>query len=107
MRLRRTRNVGGSHLLNSRFHGRVCTLVRIFLIFVAGACLCRKAAGASLDEEKVAPDRTDFRTELKEVWAAAASGDYATALKILKPLADVGNPRAEDDLGGFYARGWG
>ena len=40
-------------------------------------------------------------------WAAYRRGDHATALKILKPLADAGNADAEYDVGTMYSDGHG
>jgi TPR repeat protein len=33
--------------------------------------------------------------------------DYAAALKIIRPLAEGGNPTAQYELGGLYYEGWG
>ena len=35
--------------------------------------------------------------------AAYQRGDYATALKFLRPLAEQGNPKAQHSLGYIYA----
>lgn len=40
-------------------------------------------------------------------WAAYVRGDHATALRILKPLAEAGNADAEYDLGTMYSDGHG
>jgi uncharacterized protein len=45
--------------------------------------------------------------ELEEAVAAAHQGDYATALRLLSPLAGKGDARAEFDLGFMHAQGWG
>ena len=45
--------------------------------------------------------------ELDEGVAAARSGDYATARRLLSPLADRGDARAQFDLGFMHAYGWG
>jgi tetratricopeptide (TPR) repeat protein len=39
--------------------------------------------------------------------AAAASGDYVTALRLLRPLADQGDVQAQYNLGVFYDHGLG
>lgn len=39
--------------------------------------------------------------------AALQRGDYETALKLWRPLADQGNPMAMIDLGGMYELGQG
>jgi TPR repeat protein len=39
--------------------------------------------------------------------AAAMRGDYATALRIVRPLADQGNAEAQNHLGIMYERGHG
>jgi uncharacterized protein len=38
---------------------------------------------------------------------AYQSGDYATALREWKPLAEQGNARAQNNLGVIYNNGWG
>src|SRR5262245_28109233 len=39
--------------------------------------------------------------------AAAERGDYATALREWQPLAESGDPAAENAIGVLYANGWG
>jgi len=39
--------------------------------------------------------------------AAAKRGDYATAMRIIRPLADQGNAKAQDLVGTIYQEGWG
>lgn len=39
--------------------------------------------------------------------AAANRGDYSAALRIIRPLADRGNAKAQGFLGLMYAEGWG
>ena len=39
--------------------------------------------------------------------AAFGRGDYATALRLIRPLADQGNARAQSDLGVMYEEGLG
>lgn len=47
-------------------------------------------------------------TQDYERWLAAAKmGDYAVALKHFRPLAEQGNPRAQNDLAIMYHRGLG
>jgi uncharacterized protein len=45
--------------------------------------------------------------ELDDAVAAAHSGEYATALRRLSPLAEKGDARAQFDLGFMHAYGWG
>jgi V8-like Glu-specific endopeptidase len=45
--------------------------------------------------------------ELDDAVAAAHSGDYATALRRLSPLAGKGDARAQFDVGFMHAFGWG
>jgi TPR repeat protein len=48
--------------------------------------------------------------QLDDIAAASVaygSGDYATALRLLRPLADQGNTIAKYDLGVMYKFGWG
>jgi TPR repeat protein len=44
---------------------------------------------------------------LEDALAAANRGDYATALRLWRPLADQGNAKARYDLGVMYANGRG
>ena len=44
---------------------------------------------------------------LEDSIAAFRSGDYATALRILRPLAEQGNAAAQFNLGSMYAHGQG
>ena len=45
--------------------------------------------------------------DFQKGYTAAMSGDYATALRELKPLAKQGNPDAQFVLGAIYATGKG
>ena len=44
---------------------------------------------------------------LEDGIAAFRIGDYATALRILRPLAEQGNAAAQVNLGSMYAHGQG
>ncbi len=44
---------------------------------------------------------------LEDGLAAHERGDYATALRLLRPLAEQGNASAQHNLGGMYVRGEG
>src|SRR5674476_1660187 len=44
---------------------------------------------------------------LEDGITAYRSGDYATALRILRPLAEQGNAAAQFNLGSMYAHGQG
>ena len=44
---------------------------------------------------------------MEDGFAADARGDYATALRLLRPLAEKGDPVAQFNLGGLYADGAG
>src|SRR5580704_6365219 len=44
---------------------------------------------------------------LEDAVAALDSSDYATALRLFRPLAEKGNPRAQFNLGFMYANGRG
>jgi hypothetical protein len=48
-----------------------------------------------------------FAGPLEDATAANLSGDYATALRLLRPLADEGNATAQNSLGAMYAFGRG
>ena len=43
----------------------------------------------------------------EDALAAYKKGDYATALRLLRPLADQGNARAQNNLGAMYDAGRG
>ncbi len=45
--------------------------------------------------------------QLEDAEAAYAKGDYATALRLFRPLADQGNAKAQYNLGSMYPVGWG
>src|SRR5579862_764330 len=45
--------------------------------------------------------------QLDEGEDAANRGDYVTALRLMRPLADEGIADAQYDLGSMYSRGWG
>jgi hypothetical protein len=44
---------------------------------------------------------------LEDGKAAYKSGDYATAVRLLRPLADLGNADAQNNLGAIYYSGHG
>ena len=44
---------------------------------------------------------------LEDATAATAKGEYATALKLLRPLAEQGDPAAQTKLGAMYLGGQG
>jgi len=44
---------------------------------------------------------------LEDAQAAFGHGDYTTALKLLRPLAEKGNANAQNDLGWMYEQGKG
>jgi uncharacterized protein len=44
---------------------------------------------------------------LEDGLVAANRGDYATAMRILRPLAENGKARAQNALGNMYANGLG
>jgi TPR repeat protein len=44
---------------------------------------------------------------LDDAVAAQARRDYATALRLLRPLAEAGDPVAQKNLGDLYDHGWG
>lgn len=51
--------------------------------------------------------RADVSADLASAWAAYLDGEHARALKVIKPLAEAGNPDAEYDLGTMYSDGHG
>jgi TPR repeat protein len=46
-----------------------------------------------------------WSADFKKGYDAYVSGDYATALREFKPLAEQGNAAAQSSLGGMYANG--
>ncbi len=50
---------------------------------------------------------TAFAGPLQDAQRAQSKGDYATALRLYRPLAAKGNPKAEEEIGGMYSRGEG
>jgi TPR repeat protein len=46
---------------------------------------------------------SDLDRARQRIWA----GDYAGALKVLRPLAESGNPDAQEELARLYVEGWG
>jgi TPR repeat protein len=46
-----------------------------------------------------------FADPLEDGQAAYNRGDYATALKLLRPLAEQGNATAQNNLGWMYDQG--
>jgi TPR repeat protein len=61
------------------------------IAFVVVICLAAPAYAAPMDDAA----------------AALRRGDYATALKIIRPLAEQGNALAQFNLGVSYDQGWG
>lgn len=53
------------------------------------------------------PSPLSDETALEEAEDAFRARDYATALNLLKPLAEQGNPRAQNGLGMIYGQGLG
>jgi uncharacterized protein len=48
-----------------------------------------------------------FAGPIEDADAATKKGDYATALKLLRPLAERGDPAAQTNLGAMYLGGQG
>ena len=48
-----------------------------------------------------------YSADFNKGLTAAQSGDFATALKEWKPLAEEGNAAAQNNLGLMYDNGWG
>ena len=58
-----------------------------------------------IDKNKDAQPPLDEATALKEAEATFKSKDYVKAFTLLKPLAERGNPRAQNGLGIMYGQG--
>lgn len=54
-----------------------------------------------------AEEKTEDRPIFQEAMRAYQRGDYATALQLLLPLAEQGNPLAQNNLGVMYDKGYG
>jgi TPR repeat protein len=76
--------------MNRTFKAAVAAL--IFAVGFAGSAAADLAADVLIDREAL---------------AAYAKGDYATALRLWRPLADRGDPGAQSMLGDMYDEGWG
>ena len=50
---------------------------------------------------------SSYSADFNKGLTAAQSGDFATALKEWKPLAEEGNAAAQNNLGLMYHNGWG
>lgn len=75
---------------------------------VAHAAAASSAAAASaVPSSSAASTKSGEAAQVAKGWAAYMRGDHATALRILKPLAEAGNADAEYDLGTMYSDGHG
>jgi hypothetical protein len=68
------------------------------VVLAVGLCFC--ANPLSLSSQNVQQQVEDGRR-------AIANGDYATAVRLLTPAAQQGNPEAQNALGVLYSEGWG
>jgi len=50
---------------------------------------------------------TAYSGQYEDAIAAIERGDYATAYRLIKPLAEQGYPKPQHDLGVMYAKGQG
>jgi uncharacterized protein len=64
-------------------------------------------AAVSLQEEHYQLKSGEGHDEIQQAKSAVLIGDYATALRILEPLAESGDPVAQLNLGVMYRRGHG
>jgi TPR repeat protein len=70
---------------------------------IIGATACLATSVLLFDALRAGADDDDFRQGLSEF----NIGDYATALKFWRPLAERGEPRSEAGIGFMYHRGLG
>jgi TPR repeat protein len=77
--------------------------VLCLIIIIADACLIFAASVVGQDEHPALPAVIDFQTGLE----AYKRGDYATALKEWRPLAENGDAQAQFQLGVMYHNGEG
>ena len=54
-----------------------------------------------------APAEADNAAQLQQAITAYQSGDYAQAFKLLQPLAQQGDAKAQNNLGFMYQNGFG
>ena len=55
----------------------------------------------------ILPSAICFAGDYEDGWAAVDRGDYATALKKWRPMADMGFPEVQFSMGALYERGQG
>ncbi|WP_084420003.1 tetratricopeptide repeat protein [Henriciella litoralis] len=76
-------------------------IARAFLLSLFLICLGPAAPAQQL------PAGPEVEAQLDEAAAAGNAGRYADAMAIYRPLADAGHPRAQYNMGLFYANGFG
>jgi hypothetical protein len=90
--------------------------MRAAFVVVLRRLLCHRARGATSQRKNMLFVRgllalalfgVAAAGPLEEGEAAYQRGDYATALQVLRPLADQGTPRAEEKIGEMYRYGEG
>src|SRR6266403_6113941 len=64
---------------------------KIFALLILTSCFGRPMAAGPVEDAALALSR----------------GDYATGLRIIRPLAEQGDARAQYNLGVSYDQGWG
>ena len=55
----------------------------------------------------VAPALSEEPDPIEQAIAAAREQRYAEAMELVTPLANEGDPRAQNIVGALYAQGWG
>ncbi len=85
----------------------VAAIVAFVSTLLANAAIvrCVDSNGKVVFQEQPCPGaKADV---LDDALAAFANGDYAQATRLWRPLAEKGNAKAQNYLGGMYHRGWG
>ena len=80
---------------------RLLKLLLVMLVCAAGPAV------AGPFEDAYTRTMNGVSMSLMDAFAAYNKGDYATALGLLRPLADQGNAKAQTNLGFMYATGQG
>jgi TPR repeat protein len=78
------------HVVETKVLAMVGIVKRVLTAVVVAVMMAGAAAAGSLEDAD----------------AAYGRGDYATAFKLLRPVAEQGNALAQYDLGIMYANGW-
>ena len=85
----------------------VALVAIVFLAVLSCAGVSRADATDEFIQQQLGPHAADANADLQAAQAAEARQDYATELKLVRPLAEQGNAVAQDALGVMYYKGQG